>query len=295
MSAEERHPSPQELEAAALGWLPDAGAVRAHAARCPRCRSLLADEEELLRLLATSRRHEPRVDVVDQVLARIERLDQARAAPFRRSVLGLIAASFVFLVAVLLVLLTPNAMQAAGRWLSGIVIREVPAPGQQGAPPERTTTPASGGGPIREVGLDEARRLAPFPVALPASPPEGFALASVTVFQADPGAAPTQVFVRYQRAGAYQPLVITYQAPRAGGEVRAAPGTVREMVVGRHRAVYVDAVSEGARPASGTGPVAEIGRLVVERPDVVLTLSGDRRDGLDAATLAAVAMAIPAP
>jgi hypothetical protein len=57
--------------------------------------------------------------------------------------------------------------------------------------------------------------------------------------------------------------------------------------------VYVDAAAEGARPADGAGAALQLGRLIVERPDVVLTAAGDRRDGLDAAALVMIVASIP--
>jgi anti-sigma factor ChrR (cupin superfamily) len=71
-----RHPSPEQIEAVAHGWLvgPAAQQLRAHAAACLRCGPRLAAEDQLHRQLALLRRGEPRVDVVaavlDQVLAR---------------------------------------------------------------------------------------------------------------------------------------------------------------------------------------------------------------------------------
>jgi hypothetical protein len=125
----------------------------------------------------------------------------------------------------------------------------------------------------------------------------------VTVFQPSADAAPAQVFVTFARPGAFQPLAITYQDPAVTSEVRSAPGAAHEFLVDGHPAVYVDAASEGIRPAdaaagttpgpAGTAPVAQLGRLIVERPDVVLIATGDRRDGLDAAALAAVVASIP--
>lgn len=84
-------------------------------------------------------------------------------------------------------------------------MREAPLPGQPGAPRTVIATPGPGSGPIRHVSLAEACQMVPFPVDLPQSVPSGFTLADVTVFQPDPGIPPSQVFVIYQRPGAYQP------------------------------------------------------------------------------------------
>ncbi len=139
--------------------------------------------------------------------------------------------------------------------------------------------------------LSAARQLVSFPVALPQSVPPGFTLADVTVFQPDPGMPPSQVFVIYRRPGAYQPLALTYQAA-GGGTISAPPGATREMMVGEYHAVYIDQAAEGARPADGGAPL-QLGRLVMERPDLVLIAAGDRRDGLDAAALATVLASVP--
>jgi predicted anti-sigma-YlaC factor YlaD len=43
-----------------------------HAARCPACRALLASDEEIRRRLALLRVGEPRIDVLGQVMQRID-------------------------------------------------------------------------------------------------------------------------------------------------------------------------------------------------------------------------------
>lgn len=75
-ATEAPHPTLEQLEGAAYGWLPAvlASAVRAHAARCPRCEALLAAEDELhrrLALLQTARDALP--DVRPQVRRHLER------------------------------------------------------------------------------------------------------------------------------------------------------------------------------------------------------------------------------
>jgi len=212
-----------------------------------------------------------------------------RRAAFRRIVVTLAVVLGIGLLGTLIV--APGALSAAGSWFRGIVVREVPPPGQPGAPPAVLATSGPGGGPIRHVSLAEARQLVSFPVALPQSVPPGFVLADVTVFQPDPGTPPSQVFVIYRRPGAYQPLALTYQAA-GGSALSAPPGATRAMMVAGYRAVYIDQAAEGARPAGG-GPPLQLGRLVVERPDLVLIAVGDRRDGLDAAALATVLASVP--
>jgi anti-sigma factor RsiW len=49
----------------------DVQIISAHAARCPACRSLLAEDEEIRRRLALLRVGEPRIDVLGQVMQRI--------------------------------------------------------------------------------------------------------------------------------------------------------------------------------------------------------------------------------
>jgi hypothetical protein len=183
------------------------------------------------------------------------------------------------------------------------VARGTGTPGVPGASGTPTIPGVPAAGPIHTVTLDEARRLAGFPVALPRALPPGFVLGRVTVFQPSADAAPAQVFVTFERPGAFQPLAITYQDPAVASEIRAAPGAARELLVAGHPAVYIDGAAEAIRPAAGaagatpgpvgTAPVAQHGRLIVDRPDVVLVATGDRRDGLDATALAAVVASVP--
>ncbi len=289
------HPSSYDLRAAAFGWIPEREeTIRAHAAHCRRCRLALAADEEVRYLLSLLQEDEddgePPLAVAQEVLRRIERRKQERV---RRRVValrlvGLVAAILLAMTGTLVV--APGGLQAA-RWFQKILVREVPPPGQPGAPPAQIAPSTQGGGPIRRVSLEEARRLASFPVALPRDVPVGFALADVTVFQR--GEGPIQVFVYYRRPESYQPLVLTYQAPTTAGEARAASGATQELLVRGSRGEYIDALPEGIRAADGSGPVAEIGRLIVERRDVIITATGDRRDGLDAASLAAIIASIP--
>ena len=250
----------------------------------PASRQSAADDVE--QLLVQLREREPRFDVVQPVLRRIA--ERPPRAAFRRVGVTLAIVLGIGLLGALVV--APGALSAAGGWFRGIVVREVPPPGQPGAPRVVIATSGPGGGPIRHVGLAEARHLVSFPVALPQSVPPGFTLADIEVFQPDPGTPPSQVFVIYRRPGAYQPLALTYQA--VGGTLSAPPGATREMMVGGYHAVYIDQAAEGARPADGGAPL-QLGRLVVERPDLVLIASGDRRDGLDATTLATILASLP--
>jgi len=245
--------------------------------------SVDSDVEKRLALL---REREPRFDVVQPVMRRIA--ERPPRAAFGRVAVALAVVLGIGLLGALVV--APGALSAAGGWFRGVVVREVPPPGQPGAPRAVFATSGPGGGPIRHVGLAEARQLVSFPVALPQSVPPGFTLADIEVFQPDPGTPPSQVFVFYHRPGAYQPLALTYQA--AGGTLTAPPGATREMMVAGYHAVYIDQAAEGARPADG-GPPLQLGRLVVERPDLVLIAAGDRRDGLDATALATVLASVP--
>jgi hypothetical protein len=251
----------------------------------PASRQSAADDVE--KLLARLREREPRFDVVQPVLRRIA--ERPPRAAFRRVGVTLAVVLGIGLFGALIV--APGALSAAGSWFRGVVVREVPPPGQPGAPRVVIATSGPGGGPIRHVSLAEARQRVSFPVALPQSVPSGFTLADVTVFQPDPGMPPSQVFVIYRRPGAYQPLALTYQAA-GGGTLSAPPGATRAMMVGGYHAVYIDQVAEGVRPADG-GPPLQLGRLVVERPDLVLIASGDRRDGLDASALATILASLP--
>jgi len=62
------------------------------------------------------------------------------------------------------------------------------------------------------------------------------------------------------------------------------------MTVGGYPAVYIDDALSGMKRPDGQ-PVAT-GRLVVERPDVVLLLGGDRDAELDADALTEIAQSI---
>lgn len=246
-------------------------------------------DDDVAQRLALLRTREMRVDVVQSVMHRIE-------AERPRGWLQPVVVAFLLVLGVGFLgtfLVAPNALQAAAGWLKTIVVREEPAPGQPGAPPAVLATAPPSGGPIRHVTLDEARRSVSFPVSPPQLIPSNFVLADVTVFQPNPAMPPSQVFLTYRRPGAAQPLVITYQAAGTASEVVAPPGATRDLMVGTYRAVYIDDAAAGLRPANGNGPPEQIGRLIVERPDVVLTATGDRRDGLDASALATILASIP--
>lgn len=245
-------------------------------------------DDDVGQRLALLRLREVRVDVVQLVMHRI---DAERPRVRLRLVVALLAVLGVVLLGTLLV--APHALQAAAGWLKTVVVREEPAPGQPGAPPAVLATAPPSGGPIRHITLDEARRAVSFPVVSPQSIPPGFVLTDVTVFQPNPAMSPSQVFLTYRRPGAAQPLVITYEAAGTASEVVAPPGATRDLMVGAYRAVYIDDAAAGLRPATGSGPPEQVGRLIVERPDVVLTVTGDRRDGLDAVALAAILESIP--
>lgn len=60
--------------AAVLDWTKqhEARAVTVHAAQCLACRSLLEHDEEIRRRLALLRDHEPAIDVLQQVMQRID-------------------------------------------------------------------------------------------------------------------------------------------------------------------------------------------------------------------------------
>lgn len=299
MPGEERHPSRDQIQAVVFGWkrqpTGQAERIRAHATACPACRPLLEADEEVHRLLARLPGYEraPGEDAVAAVFHRFERAGRGGPRVPVRLVPVAVAALVVFLLAGT-ALLAPGTLEAARQWLRAVVVRELPGLGQPGAPPATVGTSAAGArGPVRSVSLAEARRLVAFPVALPRWVPEGFTLAEVRVFQPNASVPPRQVFLTYRRPGALQPLVLTYQATGAPVEVAAPPGAVRELVVAGQRAVYVDAAAEGLRPLQEDGgAVLQVGRLVVERPDVVLTVSGDRRDGLDVDALIAVTASI---
>ena len=74
MPARAGHPSRAQIEAAVFGQMgaEEAARVRAHAAACSTCGPRLAQEEETRRRLEVLKQDQPRVDVVQQVLERIE-------------------------------------------------------------------------------------------------------------------------------------------------------------------------------------------------------------------------------
>ena len=81
MSPEVVHPSAEQLEAAAFGWLGEADAepVRVHARGCRTCAARLASEEQLRRQLTALRSHEPRINAVDAVLSCLDQETRNRA------------------------------------------------------------------------------------------------------------------------------------------------------------------------------------------------------------------------
>jgi hypothetical protein len=86
MSTRSGHPSRALIEAAGFGQLgaDEAARVRAHAASCKMCGPRLATEEETRRRLEVLRQDPPRVNVVNQVLERIDahaRQNSAEGAP----------------------------------------------------------------------------------------------------------------------------------------------------------------------------------------------------------------------
>jgi anti-sigma factor RsiW len=68
------HPSRSQIEAAVFGQLSEeeAAQVRAHAAECPTCGPRLAQEEDTLARLRVLKQDQPQVDVVQQVLDRLD-------------------------------------------------------------------------------------------------------------------------------------------------------------------------------------------------------------------------------
>ncbi len=74
MSPQVVHPSAEQLEAAAFGWLDAAEAetILAHARACGACGPRLASDEEVRRRLGTLRRLSPRFNTVDAVLGRLD-------------------------------------------------------------------------------------------------------------------------------------------------------------------------------------------------------------------------------
>jgi hypothetical protein len=65
---------PAQDQAAALGWTTpqEARAIMVHVAQCLACRALLERDEEIRRRLALLRDREPSIDVLQQVMERID-------------------------------------------------------------------------------------------------------------------------------------------------------------------------------------------------------------------------------
>ncbi len=247
------------------------------------------DDERLRERLAALRRDEPRFDVAERVRARIE---AERRPTRRRASLRPVLAVTALIIALAFLgtaVIAPGAIRAAGNWFKTLVVREEPQPGQPGGQRIVIPTTPPGGGPFRTVTLAEAQRAVIFPVNLPQSVPTGYAVATVQLFQPDPATPPQQVIVTYGRPGA-PPLTITYDAPGPSPSFGGAPGATRPLTVGGYPAVYIDDAPSGMKRPDGQ-PVTT-GRLVVERPDVVLLLGGDRDAELDADTLTEIAQSI---
>ncbi len=248
------------------------------------------DDERLREQMEAIRRDEPRFDVATRVRARIE--GERRPARRRDFLRPMLAGALLIVVLVFLgtAIVAPGAIRAAGNWFKTLVVREEPQPGQPGG--QRIVIPSTppGGGPFRTVPLAAAQRAVAFPVNLPRNVPAGYVLTTVRLFQPDPATPPQQVIVMYGRSGA-PPLTITYDAPGSHPSFSGAPGATRQMTVGGYPAVYIDDAPSGMKRLDGQ-PVTT-GRLIVERPDVVLLLGGDRAAGLDADTLAAITQSIP--
>jgi len=247
------------------------------------------DDARLHARLAALRRGEPRFDVATRVRARIEAERRpVRRWGFLRPVLA-VTALIVVLAFLGTAIVAPGTIRAAGNWFRALVVREEPQPGQPGGQRIVIPTAPPGGGPFRTVTLAEAQRAVAFPVNLPQSVPTGYALTTVQLFQPDPATPPQQAIVTYMRKGA-PPFSITYDAPGTHPSFSGAPGATRQMTVGGYPAVYIDDALSGMKRPDGQ-PVAT-GRLVVERPDVVLLLGGDRDAELDADTLTEIAQSI---
>lgn len=247
------------------------------------------DDARLREQLAALRRDEPRFDVATRVRVRIEAERRpARRWGFLRPVLAA-ALLIVMLTFLGTAVVAPGAIRAAGGWFKALIVREEPQPGQPGGQRIVIPTTPPGGSPFRMVTLAEAQRAGAFPVNLPQNVPAGYAVTTVQLFQPDPATPPQQVIVTYRRGGA-PPLTITYDAPGLHPGFSGAPGATRQMTVGGYPAIYIDDAPSGMKRPDGQ-PVTT-GRLVVERPDVLLLLGGDRDVGLDADALTAIAESI---
>ena len=110
MSPEVVHPSAEQLEAAAFGWLDAAEAetVLAHARACPVCGPGLASDQEVRRRLGTLRRLSPRFNAADAVLGHLDH-DRQRARQLR------LPAARLALLAVLLTVGLVSGWVVAGR------------------------------------------------------------------------------------------------------------------------------------------------------------------------------------
>jgi hypothetical protein len=259
-----------ELDAA------ERSALDAHLAGCPACRALdrdfVAEERALVTLW-------PPVVAPEGFAARVVAGLPPRATtrlPRRR----------ILLAAAALAALLCAGLLGRGEVRAGIDLALQRVGLRESSPPAQILAP-----PLRDVSLDEARQLVPWPIRQPEPFPAGYRLVRVSAGDVYPFAAGPVVFLFYQRDDATVPqLVITEFRAANRGEISAsiAEGAGRRVPVGERSGLYIDGmwVERGGQQVWARGTLV---RLIVEDGDLVVQFDADPRAGWDATTLAVLA------
>lgn len=242
--------------------------------------------EGVERLLADVVGHLEWPPMPDAVAAARNRLAAGeRAHPERRWLRPLALAAAVVVAVVALVLAIPPARQAVADLfgLGGVTIQQVPTTVPAGAPP-RTTLPADVDdlGLGTRVTLDEARRLAASPIAVPAELGEPDAVFASTanghpivtlVYSPRPGlpAAPqtTVGLLVTEFAGRFAPYIEKQVGPGQAERITVA-GQPALWVDGPHTLIYAD---QGGDVTTSRSRLAA-STLIVSRDGTTIRLEG---------------------
>jgi hypothetical protein len=277
------HPPADQLEAAAFGWLSDGEArgIRGHAARCPTCSRLLALDDAVRQRLISLRGREPRIEVLGQVVRRIDpglgtgTGPDLRASVARRPLLiSLVAA------ALLAIVVTAGSVVAATRPRSNYDY---------------------GQGVYLETTLPGAQAQTPFHILQPTVLPPGYALSTVQV----PNPASVPHAEQYQKLDVYVDLI--YRDPSSPTSMlsideqpagrptmvnHALPGTTEYVVVDGQRATYLKGVTAQHPGTSRDFVDYSQNALVIERSGVVAEIVGSPGAGVDRAELLRIAASL---
>ena len=214
-------------------------------------------------------------DFAARLAARLPRRHPARG---RRLAL---AAAVVLLLLLAGSLVQPTARAAVGLFLRQVILHE-------SAPPPELL----GLLPLTQVSLDEAQRLAGWPILQPGSLPEGYRLVGVYAGQLHAFASGPTIVLHYQQGdgSAAQHLGVT-EPGRPRTSTSRSSGRRPPDLGWRGSGLFIDGrwiERDGQR-------FWERGRLVwliVEQACLVIQLQADPRDGWDADRLAEVAAAL---